>query len=49
MQKNESFKSKHEKQVTLAGIRANKVYRVGTTRCKVAVDRLTAWRSCTEQ
>jgi hypothetical protein len=26
MQKNASFKSKHEKQVASAGIRANKVY-----------------------
>jgi hypothetical protein len=37
MQKNAPFKSKHEKQVASVGIRANRVYRFGTTRCKVIV------------
>jgi hypothetical protein len=31
MQKNASFKFKHEKPVASAGIRASKVYRFGTT------------------
>jgi hypothetical protein len=44
-----SFKSKHEKQVASAGIRANKVYRFGTIGCKVTVVLLTAQRSCTGQ
>jgi hypothetical protein len=35
MQKNASFKSKHEKQVASAGIRASKVYGFGTTGCRV--------------
>jgi hypothetical protein len=34
-QKNASFKSKHEKQVVSAGIRASKVYGLGTIRCRV--------------
>jgi hypothetical protein len=37
MQKNASFKSKHEKQIASAVIRANKLYEFGTTRCKVTV------------
>jgi hypothetical protein len=35
IQKNVSFKSKHEKQVASAGIRANKLYKFGTSGCKV--------------
>jgi hypothetical protein len=35
MQKNASFKSKHEKQVASAGIRAKKVYGFGTNGCRV--------------
>jgi hypothetical protein len=35
MQKNASFKSKREKQVASADIRASKVYGLGTTRCRV--------------
>jgi hypothetical protein len=34
MQKNASFESKHEKQFVSAGVRASKVYGLGTTECR---------------
>lgn len=37
MQKNTFFKSKYEKQVASVGIRANKLYGFGTSRCNVTV------------
>jgi hypothetical protein len=38
MQKNASFKSKHDKQVASAVIRDRKVYGFGNTRCRVNAD-----------
>jgi hypothetical protein len=37
MQKNVSFEPKHKKQVASVGIRASKVYGLGTTGCRVTV------------
>jgi hypothetical protein len=49
MQKNASFKFKHENQVASAGVKTNKVYEFRRTGCEVTVAGLTARRSCTGQ